>query len=896
MSALYRNKHKKMYKAVKQDDLSRRILAACLSASFVGQPLTALAGSITASNGKDYAPDKNGVFNIYAQQYNGKNNAVNQFQKFQLDADKIANLYFHTEKDSREAQNLLNFVDTRIDINGTLNAIRNKQIGGNLFFLSPGGMAVGKGGVINTGALYVMAPSWTQDLTDKDQRSYEILKGNFATGAYGDTELEAIKNGADNIRINASGTISVLGKINATNDVKLYAGKVAVGKNLTGDTIDGTAAGGIETGAAINTGVTDFSQLVKLSAEQQKNIGLTSLTAAKDGSGDVVLSARSDAANSLDQAFNDLVNTTGLLGSTEINVPKTITASVENYGAVKAAGDATLTAKATNGYFKEGEETYSSNASSFAQTVAKVDVQGDVTAQGAVEMKASADNTYVDSGTSITDKLGDTISYVVPVSANVMVLENEASVTVGQDATVTGDTVKAEAEANLDGTAGTVASGKKYLKQIPSQIPATGVSYAKADNKATVQIDGKVKATGQDTTDSDGNKQEALQVKANATSSVTNSANAVVSAGLLGAGSAQIVTAVAVTDSDNNAQIKVNGTAEAEKGSVKMDADATQSLNTAAAAQAPDTAVGTAAVDVIVHDGDASIDVQGTVKADQDVTLTATNHTAENTHSANNNLGQGKLKAQLMKGAMKSADVQGIVAKVKENPLVKDALSKASKSTDTAASSGSASSKSLTDALGNTLSAGAAITVADETTTARVNFGKESVTEAKNGSLQASANNTVYDTLLTASGVTSTFKNTDSDSDTVTIAVGTVFGGMKNSARVTVKDGTKDKKAQLKAGKDLSLKTSTRMDYNRVAEIKKGLDDSLQAVKAAAEDMQNWEELGEFGDLKTIYENLVTLEGKLENMSITFYENYLKHAPDGTNLTAEGTLNEVRPR
>lgn len=893
MSALYRNKHKKMYKAVKQDDLSRRILAACLSASFVGQPLTALAGSITASNGKDYAPDKNGVFNIYAQQYNGKNNAVNQFQKFQLDADKIANLYFHTEKDSQEAQNLLNFVDTRIDINGTLNAIRNKQIGGNLFFLSPGGMAVGKGGVINTGALYVMAPSWTQDLTDKDQRSYEILKGNFATGAYGDTELEAIKNGADNIRINASGTISVLGKINATNDVKLYAGKVAVGKNLTGDTIDGTAAGGIETGAAINTGVTDFSQLVKLSVQQQKDMGLTQLTATKDGSGDVVLSARSDAANSLDQAFNDLVNTTGLLGSTDINIPKTITASVENYGAVKAAGDAVLTAKATNGYFKEGEETYSSNASSYAQTVAKVDVQGNVTAQGAVEMKASADNTYVDSGNSLTDKLGDTLSYVVPVSANVMVLKNEASVTVGKDATVTGDTVKAEAEANLDGTAGTVAAGKKYLKKIPSEIPAAGVSYAQADNKATVQIDGKVKATGKDTTDSDGNKQEALQVKANATSSVTNSANEVVSAGLLGAGSAQIVTAVAVTDSDNNAQIKVNGTAEAEKGSVKMDADATQSLNTAAAAQAPDTAVGTAAVDVITHKGDASIDVQGTVKADQDVTLTATNHTAENTHSANNNLGQGKLKAQLMKNGMKAADVQGIVAKVKENPLVKDALSKASKSTDTAASSGSASSKSLTDALGNTLSAGAAITVADETTTARVNFGKESVTEAKNGSLQASANNTVYDTLLTASGVTSTFKNTDSDSDTVTIAVGTVFGGMKNSASVTVEDGTKDKKAQLKAGKDLSLTTSTRMDYNRVAEIKKGLDESLQAVKAAAEDMKNWEELGEFGDLKTIYDNLVTLEGKLENMSITFYENYLKHGPDGTNLTAEGTLNEV---
>ena len=67
MSALYRNKHKKTYKAVKQDDLSRRILAACLSVSFVSQPLTALAGSITASNGNVYVADKDGVFNIYAR-------------------------------------------------------------------------------------------------------------------------------------------------------------------------------------------------------------------------------------------------------------------------------------------------------------------------------------------------------------------------------------------------------------------------------------------------------------------------------------------------------------------------------------------------------------------------------------------------------------------------------------------------------------------------------------------------------------------------------------------------------------------------------------------------------------------------------------------------------------
>lgn len=219
--------------------LTHKVLSTLLAAGLVMSPTAVFAADtsqITRANGDDYVADKNGVFNIYAQQYNGKNNAVNQFKNFQLGANQIANMYFHTEKDSREALNLLNFVDTRIDINGTLNAIRNKQIGGNLFFLSPGGMAVGKSGVINTGSLYVMAPSWSQDLLDKDQRSYEILKGNFATGNYGDTELEAIQNGSANIRINASGTISVLGKINATNEVKLYAGKVAVGKNLTDDT------------------------------------------------------------------------------------------------------------------------------------------------------------------------------------------------------------------------------------------------------------------------------------------------------------------------------------------------------------------------------------------------------------------------------------------------------------------------------------------------------------------------------------------------------------------------------------------------------------------------------------------------------------------------------------
>jgi len=587
------------------NQLTDKVLSALMAAGLVMSPTAVDASEIRDVNNQPVSAES-GVYNIYAQKLHG-DIAINEFAKFQLDANDIANLYFHKQGETinADAVNLLNFVNTRIDINGTVNAIRNGTIGGNLFFLSPEGMAVGKGGVINTGSLYVMAPSLTQDLKDPDQRSYEILRDNFDTGNYGDTELENIKNGTANIQINASGTISVLGKINAANDVKLYAGKVAVGKNLTGDTIGDTAAGDIEKGAAINTGITDFSQLVKLDAAQQKASRLTSLTAVKDGNGDVVLSARSDAANSLDQTFNDLVNTTGVLGGTDINIPKTITASVENYGTITAAGDAVLKAEATN-----GNKDSASGASAFAQTVADVKVQGDVKAAGQVELTAKADNTYVDSGNSVTDNLGDTLSYVVPVGANVMILDNKASVTVEKEAQVEGSQVAVSAEANLDGTAGVTAAGRKLVSKVPSAIPAVGVGYAKATNEATVQIDGNVKATGADTVDDKGNvKDKALQIKANAQSAVDHSASTTVKKGALGAGSASLAAAVAITDHKNDATVNLNGTAEAEQGSASVTADTVHKLNTSATAKAADETVGTAAVDVVVHASTSAVDV-----------------------------------------------------------------------------------------------------------------------------------------------------------------------------------------------------------------------------------------------------------------------------------------------
>ena len=860
-----------------KSQLTYKVLSTLLAAGLVMSPASVLAADnskITAANGKDYTANNN-VFEIYAQKYNGKNNAVNQFKNFQLDANKIANMYFHMEKDTREAQNLLNFVDTRIDINGTLNAIRNKQIGGNLFFLSPEGMVVGKGGVINTGALYVMAPATT---SLPGESNYESLKGVFDTGAATEEHLNAIKNGSPLIPLNPSGTISVLGKINAADDVKLYAAQIAVGRNLTGEAIDGTAAGGIKKTAAIETGVTDFASLVNLSDDQKTAAGLGDLQATQTGNGDIVLAARAEYANAYDKAFNDLGKLAGLLGTTEtpeINVPKTITASVENYGTIKtstATGDVVLKAEATNG----NKDHSASDASAFAQTVADVKVQGDVKAAGQVELTAKADNTYVDSGKSVTDKLGDTLSYVVPVGANVMILDNKASVTVEKEAQVEGSQVAISAEANLDGTAGVTAAGRKLVSKVPSAIPAVGVGYAKATNEATVQIDGKVKATGADTVDAN----KALQIKANAQSAVDHSASTTVKKSALGAGSASLAAAVAITDHKNDATVNLNGTAEAEQGSASVTADTVHKLNTSATAKAADETVGTAAVDVVVHASTSAVDVQGTVNAKNDVTIKATNTTDENTHVSNNNLGMGKLQAK----AMQAADLTGISNKVKENKVVSGILSKLQKD-------GGNTDVPLSTTLGQTLSAGAAVTVTDETNKAKVNIGSKAFVQAGQ-ELTAKAESKVYDTMMTASGTTSSFKNSDNSSDTVTIATGVVYAGMDNQADVTVADGTDDQHATLQADGNLNLQSSNIMEYHRPERMKREIDRSIEKLDTAITAIENMPE-SKVGQGKEILEQLEKLKTSMTGMAAAFTTDYLQDTSNVKNLTAEGTLNKI---
>lgn len=252
--------------AIAKDSAAQKIVSAVTAIGFVMQPVAALASTITRTDGGPNVSFNNGVADVFAGKVVG-DVAINKFAEFQLDANNIANMYFGTNKDGNAA-NLVNFVDSRIDINGTVNAIQNKKIGGNLFFFSSDGMAVGKTGVINAGALYVATPTTDafakyKDFTEQDQFDTIIPDQNFAQ-----------------IPINASGTISVLGKVNAVNAVNLRAAKIGVGKNVSENTIGDVAAGATATGASIRTGVVNFKDIVNTN-KVKSGLSGTALTAKK---------------------------------------------------------------------------------------------------------------------------------------------------------------------------------------------------------------------------------------------------------------------------------------------------------------------------------------------------------------------------------------------------------------------------------------------------------------------------------------------------------------------------------------------------------------------------------------------------------------------------------------
>ncbi len=223
----------------------------------------------------------NGVADVYAEKVQG-NLGINRFTDFSVAEKNTANMYFKEQGGSAEATDLVNFVSNRIDIAGTVNALRENEVGGHLLFVSPEGMVVTSTGVINAGSLTMATP--TEDYFEKMKldpkatgEKAEIV--NIFSSELTDAQLTKLMTNytADTmvpatLALNADGSIAIAGQINVKTAATLMAGTVNVG----------------DTGVVRNA--MDFSQISNLSkADQEALSDADRLTLTADESGNIVL-------------------------------------------------------------------------------------------------------------------------------------------------------------------------------------------------------------------------------------------------------------------------------------------------------------------------------------------------------------------------------------------------------------------------------------------------------------------------------------------------------------------------------------------------------------------------------------------------------------------------------
>ena len=826
--------------AIAKDSAAQRVVSAVTAIGFVLQPVAALASTITRTDGGPAVNFNNNVADVFAGKVVG-DVAINKFAEFQLDANNIANMYFGESKDSNGAANLVNFVDSRIDINGTVNAIQNKKIGGNLFFFSSDGMAVGKSGVINAGALYVATP------TENAFKDYKNLKTE-------DQFKTIIKEeGFANIPINASGTISVLGKVNAVNAVNLRAAKIGVGKNVSENNIGDVAAGATATDASIRTGVVDFKDIVNIGKVKSDLTG-NALKATKDGSGDIVLAA-SNNYNDNYSMLDDFSKIAGAKVEAEL--------SVANGAEVKATGNAKLSAQALNNVVVEKSDQYkenytpstTTNSHLYGQIVttnATVNVDGTVEATQ-VDITADAVNRYVSAESSVLNASNVTSNIVGALTANLdasyAVLNSKAEVNVGQSAEInaTGsDTVSAgkvvkpalniKANSSVEAGAGASTALLKVMNVAGTNIiPAAAVTYSQTHNEAAVNIDGTLKSTGGTSVTALADSKVNSEAKAT-TMDVSENPN-------LGD------VALNITTGDNKSSVTIGKTAQMTElqKDVNIEAKSVNSVITKAEVSTGEKAVVATAINVTDYDSKANVNINGNVSSkDGSLSVNAENVLTDNTVIANNAMGSSAFMKKIVTNIKGSQSLDSLIGEngAKDQLLggIKKWLANAKytpqklKDKLNAPSTPSAPTEPKPwDKLADFMSTGVSVGVAVESNTADVKIGQGVALVAKND-LNITAKSVIEDTQMQITGKSNNYDKDTSNKALVNASV--LYGKLDNTATVTVAGGEEAQgsapatNVTLTGGK-VNIAANSSFEYNRIERMVQEVKDACAKVKAA---------------------------------------------------------------
>lgn len=214
-------------------------------------------------------------------------NALNKFNDFGIKQHDVANL--HMEK----ANHQINVVKNKIDIDGVVNAIKDNKIGGDVYFFSNAGIAVGSHGVFNVGRLTLGTNTAVGDALYNGHYFVPSQSGPVQVNFDRDKDFYQ-KSPAERARLlndsslwggNTAGDagISFAGKINAKDSVVIASAKSTISQT------DGM----IQTGAAFH----DYT--AGQSADTYRNslvntagiVDATTAVATKDG---IALVAKKD--------------------------------------------------------------------------------------------------------------------------------------------------------------------------------------------------------------------------------------------------------------------------------------------------------------------------------------------------------------------------------------------------------------------------------------------------------------------------------------------------------------------------------------------------------------------------------------------------------------------------
>ena len=676
------------------------------------------AGTITTSNNVwTVVPDK--VENDIA---------TNAFSKFVVNQNNVANLQMY--KGGATANTLVNMVQGRIDIRGTVNVLKNATtIGGNVFFLSPEGMAVGRTGVINAGSITALTPS-----TEWFDR--HLINGQAVIAAADIAELESGK-----IPLNADGSIVVDGKLNTQSGIHLRAPQITVG----------SAA---DTAAVLQSKANlDFSTLVNIGSV---DAGLGTLTATTGTKGDIVLEA---ASNQLNSTSDDVAKYTNLGNGSKNEIKAELTVG----NSAKVTGDQNITLSSYAEHNADASEAFGGASSitsaqllgQIVKTTAHTTVNGTVTSEGRMSVTSEAKNRASETSGLSSLAAGDLDIFAeamgvvgVNVAPSYMVMHSEAQTKIGADAVLTAKgadvmeagndaiknhalTVGADATASVD--AGATTSKIKVANVAHTNaVPAMAVGYVNAQSAADVTVEGNLKAE-QGSVDVHAKSHEDLQAAANASTTQIGA----------GADSTQLMNiGVLVARGSNTAQTKIADKAHiSAKGEANVVARTSTNLDTSASASGKENSLLNAVVNVTKQTGAAHTEVRGSVAGEKAVHIGAEQELLKNSVQASTAVGSSAFKTQSINAALQTNTISSIINKLK------DTITKI-RTASGFPSDGLSSSTGL-DTLAQKVSLGGAINVLDESQRADVVLAPHAAVRS-DGAVSIAANSTVKGTHVQA--------------------------------------------------------------------------------------------------------------------------------------------------